>query len=293
MNTEALEYFIKVYEKKSVTAAAKELYITPQGVSKTIKQLELELETELFYRGPRGVEATEAGELLHARAKHLRYLIEDIKKEISIVSGRKGLLNVLVTYSSSLAIPVDYLLRFTEIYPDIQLKIREYPDEFPLDPLFQEEVDIGLVLEPDEIENCETELVAEGEAVIIVAKTHPLAEKDVFSVVDLENVPLVIKAAGTGREHRFVDTCLEHGFTPNITHEFGNTITAHRLCEANGQVAVSVDFVEEAIGNENIKVIRLKESIPQNVYLVFRKRDMQSKAVSQFQNYMKEKSKWL
>ena len=29
MNTESLEYFIKVYEKKSFNAAAKDLFITP------------------------------------------------------------------------------------------------------------------------------------------------------------------------------------------------------------------------------------------------------------------------
>ena len=81
MNTESLEYFIKVYEKKSFNAAAKDLFITPQGLSKMVKQLEMDLETELFYRGSRGVEPTEYGELLYARAKHICYLIEDIKKE--------------------------------------------------------------------------------------------------------------------------------------------------------------------------------------------------------------------
>ncbi|SER55362.1 DNA-binding transcriptional regulator, LysR family [Gracilibacillus ureilyticus] len=291
MNTESLEYFIKVYEKKSVTAAAKDLYITPQGVSKTIKQLELELETELFYRGPRGVEATEAGELLHARAKHLRYLIEDIKKEISIISGSKGTLNILVTYSTTLMIPVDYLFRFSDIYPDIQVKLKEYPDEYPLDNLFQEDIDAGLVMDPDKIDNCESELVAHGEVVIVVAKTHPLAKNDEISVLDLESESVVLKAVGEGREHRFVEACLEKGFTPNIIHEYGSIISAHRLCEMNGYAAVSIDFVEEAIGNENLKIVRLKDKIPQNIYLILRKRNIQSKAVSQFHNYIMEKSK--
>ncbi|WP_062049562.1 LysR family transcriptional regulator [Bacillus sp. JCM 19034] len=81
MNIEVLQHFIKVYEKKSVNSAAKDLFITPQGLSKTIKQLELDLEAELFIRGPRGMVATECGELLHARAKHICYLMEDIKRK--------------------------------------------------------------------------------------------------------------------------------------------------------------------------------------------------------------------
>ncbi|WP_058306129.1 LysR family transcriptional regulator [Gracilibacillus massiliensis] len=288
MNTEALEYFIKVYEKKSVTAAAKDLYITPQGVSKTIKQLELELETELFYRGPRGVEATEAGELLHARAKHLRYLIEDIKQEISIISGSKGILNVLVTYSTTAVLPVDYLFQFSEIYPDIQLKLREYPDEYPLANLFDDEVDVGLVMDPEGIDNCEYEVIAEGEVVLIVSNSHPLAAREEVSVEELTDDPIVVKAVSNGKEHLFIEKCLEQGFSPNIVHEFGSILTAHRLCEINEYVGISIDFVEESIDNKHLTKVRLKDKIPQHVYLVYRKRGVQSKVVSLFQKYIKE-----
>ncbi len=289
MNTEALEYFIKVYEKKSVTAAAKDLYITPQGISKTIKQLELELETELFYRGPRGMEATEAGELLHARAKHIRYLMEDIKKEISIISGGKSVLSVVATYSTTSILPVDYLYRFTELHPEFQLKIREYPDEYGIGKLFEEEVDVGLVIGNDEIENFEYEMVGHGEVVVVVSQNHPLAVKDEISVMDLEHESLMIKPVGEGKEHGFLEKCLDAGYTPKVIHEFGSILTAHRLCETNGFVAISIDFVEESLKEENLKVLKLKEKIPQNVYLVFRKRGIQSKAVSLFRTYIKEK----
>ncbi|WP_334075063.1 MULTISPECIES: LysR family transcriptional regulator [Paenibacillus] len=291
MNTEALEYFIKVYEKKSVTAAAKDLYITPQGISKTIRQLELELEAELFYRGPRGMEATQAGELLHARAKHIHYLIEDIKKEISIISGRKGLLNVLITYSITSVLPVDLLYRFSKDHPDIQIKLKEYPDDYPISKMFEEEVDVGLVIGTAEVEECEFERLAGGEVVVVVSKEHPLARQNEISILELANEELVTKSAGQGKESGFIEKCLEYGFTPKVVHEFGNLISAHRLCEQYGAVAVSIDFVEESLRNDNLKWIRLKEKIPQDIYLVYRKRGVQSKAVALFQNYVKEKCK--
>ena len=291
MNTEALEYFIKVYEKKSVTAAAKDLYITPQGISKTIRQLEMELETELFYRGPRGMEATKAGELLHARAKHIHYLIEDIQKEIRIMNGRKGTLNVVITYSISSVLPVDFLYRFSAHYPEIQIKLKEFPDEYPLTKIFQEEADVGLVIGIEEMDDCEFEMLVSGEVVVVVAKSHPLAGKDEISVKELANEALVVKAAGSGKENGFVEKCLEQGFTPNVIHEFGNIISAHRLCERNGAVAVSIDFVEDSLNNDNLKRIRLMEKIPQDIYLVFRKRGIQSKAIALFQSYVADKCK--
>ncbi|OPJ63997.1 LysR family transcriptional regulator [Clostridium oryzae] len=289
MNTEALEYFIKVYEKKSVTSAAKDLFITPQGLSKTIKQLEVDLKAELFYRGSRGMEATECGELLYARAKHICYLMDDIKKEISIMNGRNSSLNVVVTYSTTLAIPLDLLFGFSKIYSNIPMKIKEFPDEYDISKLFQEEeVDVGFVMGHEDIENCEYKLIKSGEVVIIVSKNHPLALKDEISITELESEPLVIKSVETGKEHSLVDKCMEYGFTLDVKYEIGNPITMHKLCEENGLVGVSVDFIEEALTDKNLKTIRLKEKIPQSIYLITRKRVIQSKSVSLFRSYVKE-----
>ncbi|GAE29586.1 LysR family transcriptional regulator [Halalkalibacter hemicellulosilyticus] len=294
MNIEVLQHFIKVYEKKSVNSAAKELFITPQGLSKTIKQLEMDLEAELFTRGPRGMEATECGELLHARARHICYLVEDIKKEISIISGKKGVLNVVISYSAMTIMPVDIVYRFTELNPEITLKLREVPDEYPIESMLEEEVDVGLIVgDGADIIDCEYELIGHGEVVVVVSNEHQLAQKDEVSLWELNKETLVIKAPVKGKENVFVEKCLEFGFTPNVKHEFGNVLTAHRLCQLQGLVAISNDFTENSLQNECIKVLKLKEKIPQNVYLITRKRGMQSNTVLSFQTYIREMSQSL
>ncbi len=288
MNTDVLQCFIKVYEKKSITLAAKDLFITPQGLSKAIKQLELDLQVELFYRTARGMEATEYGELLYARAKHICYLIEDIKKEISITSESESILNVVVTYATTSALPPDFLFGFSDVHPNLQIKLKEFPDEYPIRNLFQEEAEVGLVMGHEDIDNCDYELMIPGETVILVSKNHPLAIKNQISVMELENEPLILKSVEPGTEHGFVDKCLEYAFTPLVKHETGNIANAHILCESKGLVAVSIDFVEEALKNEKLKVIKLKEKIPQNIYLVIRKKEIQSRAVNLFKKYIKE-----
>lgn len=49
MNFEELKCFQKVYQLKSMNQAAKELYLTAQGVGRIINKLENELNTSLFY----------------------------------------------------------------------------------------------------------------------------------------------------------------------------------------------------------------------------------------------------
>lgn len=58
---EHLEYLICLAETGSTTKASEKLLTSRQNVSKMIRQLEDEMEAELFIRGPQGVQLTEAG----------------------------------------------------------------------------------------------------------------------------------------------------------------------------------------------------------------------------------------
>ena len=51
----------KICETHSFSAAARELYVTPQGISKSIDKLEKELGVPLFARTRTGIELTAMG----------------------------------------------------------------------------------------------------------------------------------------------------------------------------------------------------------------------------------------
>ena len=63
------------------------------------------------------------------------------------------------------------------------------------------------------------------------------------------------------------------------------------LCKSDGLAAVSVDYIEDSIKDDKLKVIRLKEKINQNIYLVTKKRPVQSKIVSLFKSYINQYNK--
>lgn len=61
MNTKDLIVFLKVYDYKNMTKAAQELFLTTQGVSKTIMRLENEFQVIFFQRTSSGlIPTTEA-----------------------------------------------------------------------------------------------------------------------------------------------------------------------------------------------------------------------------------------
>ena len=61
MRTEYLDYFVKVVEIGTISAAAELLYISPQGLSQAIQQLEKELGAVLFCREGSKLHLTAAG----------------------------------------------------------------------------------------------------------------------------------------------------------------------------------------------------------------------------------------
>ena len=79
MDLKALAYFIAVYEKKSISAAAKACFIAQPSISSAIKQLEQSLKNQLFTRHARGVLPTDAGNQLYPLAKQLLGQADAIK----------------------------------------------------------------------------------------------------------------------------------------------------------------------------------------------------------------------
>ena len=64
MDIQQIQYFLEVVRSGNFSVAAENLYTTQSSVSKNIKSLEKELNIQLFDRGKRQIQLTEAGKLI-------------------------------------------------------------------------------------------------------------------------------------------------------------------------------------------------------------------------------------
>src|SRR4051794_5379748 len=69
MELRHLRYFVAIAEEGSFTRAAERLWVAQPGLSTQIRRLESELGVQLFERHTRGVDLTDAGEVLLERAR--------------------------------------------------------------------------------------------------------------------------------------------------------------------------------------------------------------------------------
>jgi DNA-binding transcriptional LysR family regulator len=90
----SLRTFVAVAEELSFTRAAERLFVAQQAVSRTIRDLEAQLATQLFVRSTRHVALTADGQRLLARARELIALHDRIVDDLG-VSSRPVVIDLL------------------------------------------------------------------------------------------------------------------------------------------------------------------------------------------------------
>lgn len=121
---DGLVALLTVAEKRSFTAAAAELGVTPSAVSQTVRVLEARAGVALLARTTRDVAPTEAGRRFIERA---RPAIDDIAaafREASSLGDRpSGLLRLNVPRIALPTLIEPMLAGFCEAYPDVEVEI--------------------------------------------------------------------------------------------------------------------------------------------------------------------------
>jgi DNA-binding transcriptional LysR family regulator len=125
MNTfDAMQIFVRVVEKGSFSAVAKERGIGQPAVSKQISALEDELGTELMHRNSRSIALTEPGRDFYESALHI---LEDFENATSRIgrgqTAPKGLIRVAVPTTFARLHMVSKLAAFFAAYPDMAVEM--------------------------------------------------------------------------------------------------------------------------------------------------------------------------
>src|ERR1700689_125210 len=121
---DAMQAFVRVVEKGSLSAVAKERGIGQPAVSKQISSLEEELGTELIYRTSRSIALTEAGRDFYGSALRI---LEDFENAASRIgrgqTAPKGLIRVAVPPTFARLHLVSKLPAFFAAYPDLAIEM--------------------------------------------------------------------------------------------------------------------------------------------------------------------------
>jgi LysR family nitrogen assimilation transcriptional regulator len=141
-----LRYFLAVARNGSVTKASTDLSITQPAVSRQLRLLEEELGAKLLERHPRGVQLTQAGEVLLSRSEYLLRTLSDIQSEVSgLASEPSGELRLGCPPALSKSLFLGPLTAFLKRHQKVRIQLQErFSDELK-DMVLADEIDIAIV----------------------------------------------------------------------------------------------------------------------------------------------------
>jgi len=125
---DGIEAFLRVAERRSFSAAAADLGVSPSAISQTIKALEARIGAPLFMRTTRSVGLTQAGEMFLERAAPAYSGIADAYEAARNLGNRPaGRLRINLMRGAVQPLFEPIIAGFCETYPEIELEI--YADD--------------------------------------------------------------------------------------------------------------------------------------------------------------------
>lgn len=194
MEIRILKYFLIVAREQSITKAADVLHITQPTLSRQLAQMEDEIGVRLFERGSRKITLTNEGLLLRRRAEEILQLVDKTEKELAEQDGQiEGKITIGCGEVASVRLLPDLFERFHQKYPLVTFDIYTATADHVKERMDRGLVDVGLLLEPIDIEKYDfIRLDMKERWVVVMRPDSPLAKKDCVTAKELSGLPLIL-----------------------------------------------------------------------------------------------------
>ena len=212
INLELYKVFLSVAKNGNITKAANELMISQPGVSKSIKNLEDQLNCSLFIRTKSGVHLTEEGKMFYEKITNAMELIDNAEKSLmEMINMEYGYINIGISNTLTRNFLLKYLEEFHKLYPKIKIKIYTNPTSELLVKARNGIIDFIILNLPYDIPNDFNIKKLKSIQDCFVANSNYYYLKDkTISLNDLNNYPLILISKGSNTRYFLDEFCLSN-----------------------------------------------------------------------------------
>jgi DNA-binding transcriptional LysR family regulator len=282
-----LQFFLSACEKKSFSKAAEECFISQQGLSKSIKQMEEELDVPLFHRTAQGIELTEFGHALRSAAKSyinhhddivqtIRQLKEKTKTRVS-VGMYNGIFNMF---------PAEFFKTFILKHPELELNIMSFDDDNFQNSMLEHKIHIGFCSAPVDTNLFDSIYNERSKFMLIAGKEHRLAKFSSIKFKALKDETLIVLNNHIYPQPFIMDLCAQNGFKPAMLLNGAEMDLIHELCGTNQIVGLLPGPHRKQTGLVLIDIEDI--DLYGEFHLIVNKHAYISEAAKQFIAYAKE-----
>jgi DNA-binding transcriptional LysR family regulator len=255
-----LRIFSRVAELGGFSRAAAALHLSQPAVSKSVRELERQLQVTLFDRSAGAHRLTDAGAALLARARELFAVERTAEEELRRLRGLEGgVLRIGASTTIATYLLPAYLARFRDAHPDVALRVATANTRDVARALVERRVEVALVEGPVDDPRLSVFSWRSDDLVLIAPPHHALAKKRRVAPADLATTPFIGRERGSGTRRVAEAALSEHGVSPPIALRLSSTEAIMRAVAAGlGVAIVSRAAIADQVALGRIVVLRLR-----------------------------------
>lgn len=257
LNLHHLRLFSRVAELGGFSRAAASLRLSQPAVSKSVRELERELQTTLIDRTAGSLRLTDAGAALFTRARELFAVERAAEEEQRRLRGLEGgVLRIGASTTVATYLLPRYLARFRDAHADVRLRLFTANTRTVARALVERRVEIALVEGP--VDDARLEVVPwRTDALVVIAPPdHPLAKQRRVSSADLASVPFIVRERGSGTRQVAEEALAALGVTLRVVLHLSSTEEIKQAVAAGlGLAIVSRSAIDDQIALGRIVVL--------------------------------------
>lgn len=272
MRIDYLRYLILVSETGSISQAAEKLYITQQGLSRIISNLEQEFGVPLFIRNNNRIRLTEAGERAVAWSRKIdqdyQDMIDDIRPGRNTELELSG--NSYVLYATPVTC-ITVIPRITEVlsrrFPGVHFNVIErLPTEIVDDCALTESSMAVLSISSFLCDSCKRLNQPECRfdeyfhdvLMLSVSQNSPIARQKMVSQKQLASIPMALHYT----ELKMMRHLLGDSYQPSVLVHTTNHTFCQDIVELGKAAGFSSALLEYYYPSKNTVMVPLDKSIP-------------------------------
>lgn len=287
MTITQLTYFQAACHCNSISEAAEMLHISQPSISVAIKDLEAEFGVSLFKRINKQLILTPEGDFFLSQASEILSKIDSLTMQmINMGSHVNRLCIAILPLSGSYQFPA-LLREFSNRYPKIQIEVRETSSKQAIKLLKNNICNLVMMVgkHPVDDDTYNSYVIRSSEMVYCVSANHPLAKRDILSIEELANEPMILLPDSFFATSELKRMFYEKGIALNVVLYTANlSLIKQLLVSAREGTFLSRELAQQY---PDLVSIPFKEPIKVVNTLTWNKQQLKNSALQQFIDFVK------
>jgi LysR family transcriptional regulator, hydrogen peroxide-inducible genes activator len=283
-----LQYFTRIAELGSFSAAGRELLVSQPALSRSIAKLEEELGQPVFERGGRRLQLTDAGQLLLDRAGEILTLVDDTKAQIAD-DGQNGTLRIAAIPTVAPYFLPGVLKATTESLPLAQFEVHECVTAECIRRAHAGEIDVAILALPVDAKYLDVQHLFDEELMLVLPAGHPLAHRQHVGAQDIEPYSFVLLSEAHCLSDEVQSFCQRKKIQPVATSETNQLATVLELVALGHGVSLIPEMTRRTDRSSKRVYRSLTGDVPQRkIAVVTNPYRYQSKLLLKFLELLRE-----